>query len=63
MPPMRPVEHHAVKPSNAPKGLPSFVKKLEDAPNVSRKIKKHVGVLSHLLGPDSDEEVCCCCCL
>jgi hypothetical protein len=56
MPPERPVEHYAVKPSNAPKGLPTFVKKLEKCPNISRKIKKHVASMSHLLGSDSDEE-------
>ena len=38
------------------KGLPSFVKKLENAPNVSRKIKKHVASMSHLLGSDSEDE-------
>ena len=37
-------------------GLPTFVKKLENAPNATRKIKKHVAALQHTLGPDSDEE-------
>ena len=37
-------------------GLPTFVKKLENAPNATRKIKKHVAALQHALGPDSDEE-------